>query len=209
MKIFIFINGKHLDRNFCGRNLTSLKERSDIVICADGGYGVAKSIGVRPDIVIGDLDSLNGVKIDEGIEVISFSVDKDYSDFELALNKAVGYSPDIVYVYGGLGGRIDHEITNIILLAYAKVNMVFIEKDVEIYNVLKKLSLKDSKGCTVSLLPIGGNCTILNMEGFKYMLHNEVLKPSSRGLSNVITKDEANIEIGDGKLIVVLNREID
>jgi len=208
MKVFIFVNGKVMEKSFYKGHFKNLKCDDDIVICADGGYHFAKSLAIHPDIIIGDLDSINKMEIEEDVEIIDYPEEKDYSDFELSLNKAFSFNPERVIVYGAFGGRIDHELTNVILLAYSPVPMVFVEKNVELYNVIGELNLNKNSGCIISLIPIGGCCKVIDMIGFKYILRDQFLKPSSIGLSNLIIESEAVIKIDSGNLIVALNKNI-
>ncbi len=205
MNVFIFLSGNPSSGDFYKDHFEAFRHRQDTVVCADGGYRVARQSGIKPDLVIGDLDSLEDERIEEDIEVRRYSTDKDFSDFELALRVAEEMKPERVYVYGALGGRIDHELTNVLLLSSSKYSAVFIEKDVEIYRVIEHLLLKGRKGYFCSLLPLSGPCHVLDMQGFRYTLHDEVLQPSSRGLSNIITADRATISVRSGSLIAVVS----
>jgi len=204
MTVFIFLNSDLLSipcyREHCG----SLRQKGDVVICANGGYEIARLAGVRPDLVIGDLDSLKESSVDQGIEVRRYPSRKDYSDFELALGEAERRGPERIYVYGALGGRIDHELTNILLMVHSSLPLVCIEKGMEIHHVVECLRLHGKRGSLCSLLALKGPCRVTDMKGFRYLLHDEELRPSSRGLSNVITADEASFSVAGGCLIAVV-----
>jgi thiamine pyrophosphokinase len=205
MVVFIFLNQSALKSAFYAEHFRRVCREGDFVVCVDGGYALACNLGVKPLFVIGDLDSLPGESIEQGVEVISYPEEKDFSDFELALRRVEKMEPERVYVYGALGGRKDHEITNILLMAYTPLSMVFVEEDVEVYNVSKTILLEGKRGLLCSLLALGGPCRVKKMEGFKYVLKNEVLLPSSRGLSNIITQNRAVIEVTEGRIIFFLN----
>jgi len=204
VNIFIFLSGSASKSAFYKDHFHRIKKNGDTVICADGGYAVAASIKIRPDVIIGDLDSLDPDQIEEGIEVARFPEKKNFSDFELALKRAVRMSPEKIWVYGALGGRPDHEVINILLLAYAEIPVVFVEENVEFYNVRRHLMLEGKKGCTCTLLALSGGCRVREMKGFSYQLTNEMLLPSSRGLSNVIIEEKASIRLEEGSLIVIV-----
>lgn len=87
----------------------------DAVIAVDGGFASLAAVGCAPDLAIGDFDSLGYVP--EGVEVLAFPPEKDASDMELALGEAVARGADAVEVYGALGGRLDHTLANLQLLA--------------------------------------------------------------------------------------------
>jgi thiamine pyrophosphokinase len=207
MNVFIFLNGSKSSSQFYREHFETCRKEQDTVVCADGGYKLAQQCGVKPDLVVGDLDSLGDDEIEKGVEVRAYPRKKDYSDFELAMQSAEETAPEWIYVYGALGGRKDHELTNILLLSSVKQSTVFIEEELEIYGVHEELLLLDRKNCICSLLALGGPCHVKEIRGFAYALKDEVLYPSSRGLSNIITKDEAGISLIHGTLIAVVNRE--
>ena len=207
MNVFIFLNGSKSSSKFYREHFETCRKEQDKVVCADGGYKLARQCGVKPDLVVGDLDSLGNDEIEKGVEIRAYPRKKDYSDFELAMQSAEEMAPEWIYVYGALGGRKDHELTNILLLTSVKQSTVFIEEGLEIYGVHEELLLLDKKNCVCSLLALGGPCHVKEIRGFAYALKDEVLYPSSRGLSNIITKDEAVISLIQGNLIAVVNRE--
>lgn len=205
MNAFIFLNGNPSSAPFYRKHFESFRHRPDVVICADGGYRLAQQSGIKPDLVVGDLDSLQDEQIEKGVEIRRYPREKNLSDFELAMQAAVDMAPEKVYVYGALGGRIDHELTNILLLASTRYHAIFIEEGVEIHGIHERLVLRNRKGFLCSLLALGGPCHVMDMRGFQYALHDELLHPSSRGLSNTITEDEATISLKSGSLIAVVN----
>ena len=87
----------------------------DTVIAVDGGFAHLEGIGRQPDMAIGDFDSLG--YIPTGLRVLRFSAHKDKSDMELALERARSSHVDAVFVFGGLGGRLDHTLANLQLFA--------------------------------------------------------------------------------------------
>jgi thiamine pyrophosphokinase len=206
-KVYVFLSSGISRKEFYLEHLRRTRAKEDIIICADGGYRVAKALGLKPHYIIGDLDSLGEADLRGKPEILRFPSDKDFSDFELALMKSMEFGPEMVVVYGALGGRKDHEITNVLLLAFAEVPTVFIEEEVELFNVINDLSIIGRKGLTCSLLSFGGPSYVQEMKGFRYLLKREELHPSSRGLSNIITDDEAYIQIEKGNLVVILNKK--
>ena len=206
MNVFLFLHGGESDREFYRKHFMIMRKANDIIICADGGYEVARSIDIQPHYVIGDLDSLKQEEIGKKTRIIQYPVEKDYSDFELALEKALELKPVRIIVYGAMGGRKDHELINILLLAYSRVPMSFIEENVEIHNVVGSLSIKGKKGMICSLICFG-NCYVREIKGFHYPLYKENMHPSSRGLSNIIMSDRASVHVERGNLVVIINSE--
>jgi thiamine pyrophosphokinase len=176
-----------------------------MIICANGGYDIANSLKIKPNIIVGDMDSLLENDIDEDIEILKYPKEKDYSDFELALKEAQRFKSEKIIVYGALGGRKDHEIINLNLVAHMKTPTVLIEREVEIYTVVDKLTIENKKDTICSLVSFGEGCHVCDMEGFQYCLKDEVLLPSSRGLSNIIVSQNACISIDKGVLLVIMD----
>jgi thiamine pyrophosphokinase len=206
MRVFIFLNGGGSRGEYYREHLNHTRRGGDLVFCANGGYELAHGLGIRPDRVVGDLDSVSPI-VATGVEVARYPREKDFSDFELALQHATAEEPERVFVYGALGGRPDHLLTNIVVLAHAEIPVVFIEESAECYNVREELTIDGREGCTASLVAIGGTCSIRSTGGFRYPLVNEDLHPSSRGLSNVITARTARVRVSRGKLVVIVLRE--
>jgi len=206
MRVFIFLNGGGSRKEYYGEHLKRNRREGDRVFCADGGYELARALGIRPDKVVGDLDSV-GPLVPSGVEVVRYPREKDYSDFELALHQASAEAPERVFVYGALGGRPDHLVTNFVILAHAGIPAVFIEENAECYNVRGELTIDGREGCTASLVAVGGTCAIRSIEGFRFPLEDEDLLPSSRGLSNIITSRRARVRVMRGNLVVIVLRE--
>lgn len=209
MKVFVFLNGGLSKPRYYRSHFEKFFERGDVVYCANGGSRVAIKAGIIPDFIIGDLDSFKnerGVKRSRETEKIIYPPDKDFSDFELILNRLKESGVDEVFVYGALGGRIDHELINVLLLTHSDLKMSFIESSCEIYNVVNERRIMNMSGRICSIFTLSG-CYVEEMSGFKYILEDYRLLPSSKGLSNVILSDTARIKIKDGKLCVVVIRE--
>jgi thiamine pyrophosphokinase len=204
MNVFIFLNSEGTSVSHYREHYLEVGKRGDLVICANGGLRAAQRAGVRPDLVIGDLDSLNEDTDLADIELRRYPAEKDFSDFELALHEAESRDPACIYVYGALGGRIDHELTNLLLVSASRYPVVSIEEGMEIYHVVGELRLRGRRGSLCSLLALGGPCLVTGMRGFRYLLRDEELSPSSRGLSNVVTSDEASFSVQGGGLIAMV-----
>ena len=207
MKVFVYLNGNKGSSDFYIEDQKKKFEKGDKVVCANGGFDFASSIGIKPDVVVGDIDSIV-LNIPEDVKLIKYPPEKDFSDFELAVMYSRELNPDKIVVYGALGGRKDHEIINLIVLAYTDIPMIFIEREVEIYNIKKTMTLLNNKGRICSLVSFSEDTIIGKLEGFKYSMVNEKLKPSSRGLSNIITENSAVIELQGKAVLFFLNKEI-
>ena len=204
MRVFIFLNGGISEPRFYRDHCARTRVEGDAVICADGGYALAKSLGIVPDLITGDLDSLGDEGPPAGLRVLRHPPEKDFSDFEIALREAKKMRPEKATVYGALGGRADHELVNLVVLAHAGLPAVLVEEGVEAHNVVGELVLEGMKGWTCSLAALGGPCRGVRTQGLLYPLRGEALAPSSRGLSNVVTGETAVVRVKRGRLLAVL-----
>lgn len=153
------------------------------VIAADGGLDVCRRMGIRPDLWVGDGDSVSdealawaaGVPRDEHPE------DKDASDLELALQRAATFGEDVV-VLGGFGGRLDHLLINAAVLAARPCR--WLGERATVWSVHDAVEVALVAGQVFSLLPWGGTAEV-SVSGARWDLERAELSPwSSRGLSN-------------------------
>ena len=189
------------------------KEGYQGMICADSGANHAFEFMFLPEIVIGDLDSIDKqVKdyfITNGVEFIPYPKDKDYTDGELAIEEALKRGADTLYICGAFGGREDHELANIFLAArfsHLFRRIVLFGDDFYAFfaNGKEKINVKGNCGDTLSLLPLSSLIKSITIEGFRYPLVNADLAfGSTWGLSNVLTKEIGNIYFKEGMLLVI------
>lgn len=188
--------------------LLEFANAADYIICADAGYHHAKSVGITPDILIGDFDSMDEPS-DFGKKV-KLPREKDETDTLYALRFAFSKGATRVTLYGGIGTRFDHSYANICLLQHAMVRdvpMVVTDGDAEIYLTDSKLILTGKKGQTVSVYAFSDVCAGISLKGFYYPLENAFLeKYDIIGTSNVITEDIAEISVSEGNLLIVCNQ---
>ena len=180
----------------------------DFIVCSDGGYDKLKAIGVEPDILLGDMDSIS---IKPNRDIIYYPPEKDATDGELALDYALSKNPGTIHFYGVFGGRPDHVEGNYCLMYKAflqGVNVVGMSEDYTMYMVNKPITLENVKNKTLSVVPFLDKVHIHNEKGLKYPMDElTISRNSSRGISNVCLEDEITINIVDGiALIFVINR---
>ena len=185
----------------------------DLVIAADGGLDRARALGIRPDVVIGDLDSASNEALDEarrdGTVIDAHPTEKDHTDLELALNRAMEEEASEIRVIGGSGGRPDHWFTNLALLAAAARGGVEVTADMggwflSVLVPARPFSADCRPGQLVSLLPVGGDAGGVTTEGLVYPLRGEDLPAgTSRGVSNLTCGGPVRVEIRDGALLVM------
>lgn len=176
-------------------------EKGDIVIAADAGYLSLKKAGIKPDVVIGDFDSLGFVP--SGEEVVRLKPEKDRTDTSAAAALGVGRGFKDFRIYGALGGRIDHSIANIQLLASLArdgFSASIIDGKTVITAVCNSSLKFDSsfKGFA-SVFSLSDECSGVCLRGLKYPLENATLKNTfPLGTSNEFTGEEGEIIVGRG-----------
>jgi thiamine pyrophosphokinase len=194
-------------------NIDKLKfelEKEDFVIAADGGYDLALKANVKPDLLLGDFDSIHH-KVTQNIHIVEFPKDKDYTDTHLALLEGLKREYKSFAIVGGIGGRLDHTIANISLLKLVNENDAngFI-----IDNDTKVLFLKDSSihikkdECKIlSVFSYSPASDGVNLEGVQFPLMNAKITNSFPiGISNKIVQSEAKISVQNGELLIVLQK---
>jgi thiamine pyrophosphokinase len=177
------------------------------VIAADGGAELARMLGLRVDLVVGDMDSISAETL-AGIERVErHAAEKDATDLELALVAALRFEPERVLVLGGGGGRLDHLFGGLLLLAaeaYAGVRVDAQFGAAAVHVIRGERTLHGEPGELISLLAVHGRARGVVTDGLVYALRRETLEPgSSRGVSNVFAGPQARIALEGGVLLAV------
>ena len=209
-RIIIFANGDLPGPD----QISKLLRSDDFVICADGGTRHALALGRTPNLVIGDMDSIQKEqwqKLErEGVSIELFPGNKNETDLELALNHAIELEPNEIIIIAALGGRLDQTIGNITLLAnplHALRNIRLDDGVEEIFICRDRAEVQGRSGDTVSLIPWGSPVHGVQTEGLKWPLDREMLYPEkTRGISNEMTGTNASVSIGSGLLLIVHRR---
>lgn len=209
-RILIFANGElpNIDK------ARSLLQDNDYFICADGGTRHARSLGITPDLIIGDLDSAEQEVVqkfkENGVKVEAYSHDKNETDLELAINRALELTPKQIVIIAALGGRLDQTIANITLLSDIRLSTFNVRLDDGVEEVLlcrEQAQIHGRSGDIVSLIPWQGAVTEIQTADLRWALNNETLYPDkTRGMSNEMTDDTAFVSIGSGLLLIVHRR---
>ena len=205
MNILIIAAGNHHNPD----KLVEYADAADYIICADAGYVHAKKVGIVPDILVGDFDSLSEEPADF-LRKVKLPVEKDETDTLYALRFAFSKGAKNIVLYGGIGTRFDHSYANICLLQHAMVrdiSMVVTDGTTEIYLTDSKITLKEKKGTTISVYAFSDSCAGVCLKGFYYPLENAFLdKYDIIGTSNIVTDDIAEISVSEGNLLIVCNQ---
>jgi thiamine pyrophosphokinase len=209
-RILIFANGELPDL----KKAHALLREDDYIICADGGTRHALALGVKPDLIVGDMDSADDGQLqrlkEAGVAMEVFSHDKNETDLELAIDRAVAREPKQVVILAALGGRLDQTLANITLLTDGGLSTVDIRLDdgvEEIFLCRDQAEIHGKSGDIVSLIPWQGAVSEVQTTSLKWPLRKETLYPDkTRGVSNEMLGDTASVSIGTGLLLVVHRR---
>ena len=207
MKAFIYVGGEIFTDG-----IIEAPKGGDIKISADCGYKNAKKLGITPDFAVGDFDSGSQGELPKETEIIEVPAEKDFTDTQLAVDVALERGADYIVIVGGLGGRLDHTLSNLAILEKlwgmgvravitdGKNRARYIERTSELIpaSCFKYLSLiatdKEAKGVSV--------------EGCKYPLKNARLSRTNQfAVSNEILKNCALISVKKGGLYIVESRD--
>ena len=196
---------------FCAAGFTGLAApigADDLVIAADGGLAHTQTLGITPDVILGDFDSLGYAP--EGANV--FPVEKDDTDSMLAVRHGLAEGCDTFFLYGSLDGpRLDHTIANIQTLQFIADQGgagYLIGKDFML-TVVKNGAISFPAGCTgtVSVFCLGPDARGVTLKGLYYPLEEGTLTSGfPLGVSNHFTGEEAEISLREGSLLVLWDR---
>ena len=209
----VFCNGE-----FSPEDVPGLTE-ADLVVCADGGLAHAMAVGIRPHVVLGDFDSLGNTyrelldKQSKIIEVINYPVEKDKTDGQLAVEYALNAGVKEIWMFGALGGRLDHSLGNL-FLAYLCVDHGVQLKIVGHKQLVSMLQGPDTAqicgkpGDYVSLIPLSPTVVGVTTSGLYYPLQQSTLgRGDTRGLSNELITEMGTVSLQEGSLLLIQTRQ--
>lgn len=188
-----------------------LLEQAPFVVCADGGTAHARRVGRAPDLVVGDLDSLPAALRAwvrrRRIRTIAHPVSKDQTDTELAVREAAGRGHRDIVLLAALGGRLDHTLANVGLLARARewgIRLRLVDGGTVAEVVGRALALDARVGDLVSLIPLDGRVSGIRTAGLRYPLRAETLEVgTTRGISNLVVAASPRVRAASGRLLAI------
>ena len=181
------------------------------VVAADRGLEHALALGLEVAVAVGDFDSASpqAVAVAEaaGTRVERHPHEKDATDLELALDVAAAMSPERILVLAGDGGRLDHQLSTLLLLGsdrYAGSQVDALVGSARVHVVRGERSLDGAPGELLTLLALHGPAVGVTTEGLTYPLRGETLQPgSSRGVSNVFAASTATVSVEHGVVLAI------
>jgi thiamine pyrophosphokinase len=218
-RIIIFANGDLPDIE----KARAILRDDDYIICADGGTRHASSLDLKPALVLGDMDSTESALLKklqaDDVPIELFPRDKNETDLELAIQRAIELDPEEIVILAALGGRLDQTLANIALLSDIRLSTlrqssgqafdIRLDDGVEeIFFCRNQVEVHGRSGDIVSLIPWQGAVTGVLTENLKWKLDSETLYPEkTRGISNEMISDVASIKISKGLLLIVHTRK--
>ena len=214
-RVVIVSGGRLGSQAFFQKQLAMTDKR--LIIACDGGLRHLAAAGIWPDVLVGDMDSINDEQLEDsrrqGIKIIRHPAQKDFTDTALALDYALALKPGAIDIWGALGGRIDHALANIHLLIRGKnagIPVRLVDEYAEVMIAGGEIWFDNAVGCLVSLIALDPVVEDITLAGFEYFLtHENLSMAESRGISNVITSSEATLSVGSGNLLVIRYRRKD
>lgn len=191
----------------------ALMQVADLVVAADGGLVHCVEHGVWPDVVVGDFDSAPAGLVAQaethGARIVAHPSDKDRTDLELAVDESIQAGATSLTVVAVLGGRLDHELASIAMLANpsrSAVNIVVDDGVQRAHIIHATVDLTLDVGTTMSLLPLGGPADGVTAIGFRWPLHAATLSfGSTLGISNETVAPVQRVTVVSGVVLAVLS----
>ena len=177
-------------------------EEGTIVICADAGVRTARSLGITPDLALGDFDSMDKSEIGD-VPSVTFPKRKDDTDLMLAVKYGMEAGCEDFTIYGALGGkRLDHTVAAFSVLGFLADNqrsgrLVDDKTCVKVLEVGEHLV--ENQGGYLSLFPFGCDRVLVSLSGTEYEGEALLLNSFPLGVSNSITSHTAKIEVFQGE----------
>ena len=185
-------------------------ESGDFIIAADKGYDTALSLGLDPDLAVGDFDSLN--RIPDAENVVTLPVRKDMTDVGYAVEKGFERGCAEFIIYGAVGGALDHTFANVAIahdIARRGAKALMIGEEYS-FTVLhgSSFTFEARESGRISVFALGGTAQGVTIRGLDYEVEDRTIESTSHfGVSNAFVGKEATISVREGELLVVWQTE--
>jgi thiamine pyrophosphokinase len=207
MRAIIFANGDAPDK----KTFAHWHTPDALIIAADGGTRNALLIEVKPQVIIGDMDSFDikdrGWLQKSGAKFIVYPAHKDLTDLELAIRYALTHDANEIVILSALGGRWDQALANMMLLALPELRNAttrIVDHNLSITPIWDRLEIHGRIGDGLSLIPIGGAAHGVSIEGCEYPLQDAVLPfAATLGISNKLIDPIAKISVKEGIVLAI------
>ena len=208
MKAYIYSGGEIFPQY-----ISEKPDGEDIVIAADSGYNNAKKLGVTPQILIGDFDSIKGHP-DDVDEIIQLPCEKDVTDTQYAIEVAIKKGAREIVIICGTGGRFDHAISNMCILEGLhkkgiRATIVSGQNRIRYIKDTGFILIRDKNYKYFSILAADEKVKGVTIEGGKYPLSKKtILREHQFAVSNEIEKNCALITVKKGGIYIIESRDM-
>lgn len=200
-RALIIANGEMPDAAFLRDQL----EAGMLVVCADGGANAARELGIRPDAIVGDLDSVSPETLAHFRDVLVHADrSEDTTDLEKAVNWTLAQDRDEIVIVGALGQRLDHAVGNLGVLPkfHRQAAIRVVDARGTLTYIGREVLFDARPGEIVSLVPLN-RCEGITTTGLRYALDGEALELGTReGTSNVVTSTPVSVRVERGHLLL-------
>ena len=207
------ITGGTLSAKFLAEYLEGHK--GELLVVVDGALEVTHGLGIKPDFIVGDFDTVNQELLlfyDKNI-ILRHPPEKDQTDTELAIETALRAGCEKLVFFGATGSRLDHSLGNIFLLENLLkqgIRAEIVNENNRLYLMNQNFTLhrNTTRGDFLSLLPLSETVEKVTLTGFKYPVDGLTFyRERTLGISNEITEEEARVEFSKGTFIVVESQD--
>ncbi|MCR5715937.1 MAG: thiamine diphosphokinase [Lachnospiraceae bacterium] len=194
-----------------------VRDETDLVIAADGGYEYCMQVGVVPDLIVGDFDSISpmlreeifGIKEREPERVIVLPAEKDDTDTMAAIRIGLERGFEKFYLYAAGGGRMDHTIANLESLMFIKQHggrgYLMAHDMLAVVIANEEISFHPGMQGTCSVFSMGEKAEGVTIRGMKYNVEDATLTNGfPLGQSNEFTEAQGTISVGNGALLIIV-----
>ena len=204
MRAIIISGGRITDYEY----IKSWIAADDTIICADSGYNHAVKMGIVPSVIVGDFDSIG--EIPDGIICLRYPARKDLTDTEIAVEYAREKGFNEFIILAGTGSRIDHSLTNILLLKSTLEHgekAMLIDEHNKIFITNSHLQLQETSGSILSIIPLTF-CQGVTTKNLEYPLCDaEMFVGKGLGVSNIMLEAHATVFVNEGVLLVIVAKD--
>ena len=193
----------------------AMLDPADLLIAADNGLAHLRALDLMPHLLVGDLDSITPEYLAAvqaaGVRIERHPPEKDETDLELALDRALEAGCRTIRIVAALGKRLDMTLGNVLLLTRPALRGLDVRLDDgcdEVRVIWDEITIHGRSGDRVSLLAVGDPSEGIETAGLVYPLAGETLLPErTRGISNVMAGDTARVRLAGGLLICIHTRQ--
>lgn len=177
------------------------------VLCADSGFLHCEKLNVKPDLLLGDFDSLKAIP--DNVPRLDYPAEKDYTDSTLAIKTAAEYGATDLILAGMLGGRFDHSLANLQNLLWCVnhgITAMITDGETEIFAVKNgEITVCRRENAYFSVLSLSGECESVTITGAKYPLdHYPLAVDDPRAVSNEFAGGNATVTVKGGAVCIVV-----